>query len=1251
MQYENCLVPLYDGLPLQSMPMNTAKTSILCLLLCAHVAVGQGTNEYTTKAGQRVDVFESTTMNYRVDLGDEAYTYIDFSSQVPEASFAAIRFKPNAFSLVITEELGTPMSAETYADLVLVGMRDTLASKDGSEFRGESDIGLRDERGMQVFQKFIYAETGSLPITYVLSTYVDGLRAYQLLTFASNTGDDVVRAEADKVLAGFSVADAEKNQQIVASTDDVRDYRSETFGYRFRARDRTWFAWADLQETNDGADFGALATRDYGAVVMPACWAGPRPTNDAIYRVTMQQFGEDYPSKFIIEERDVEKDGAKGKMLVGREEADGEMYLYYQWIVANDACAYTLAAWGPEDGPTVKKDLEKLWEDFEISGEPRALQGEYRDQAEKDVNAYLVNAYGLHYYEARAYRDAFAYFSQANALVPDSEAYTVNAARALVEIDAYKEAAEWLAPRMGPFAENRLVRSWDAWLAYQTNDFAKALAIYDELFATDYRDDDDFSAYMNLLADTGRWNDLDRAFEKYTADAKNDATLKLKVQLLTRRERYDEALAILEGMTAGRPFNAELAYERMSLLDRAGRPAETLLVADELIAKGYRSLQSYFYKGDAEFQLRSYRKAQASFEEALKFAPANAKIREYLDAIDHMLGEGDTTTISQEIDAVAMPTQLRRIFDASDLRSTQEGYGAVFLSRITGYDFDGGDVLRETLYRKIRILNDNGVTQFSTLEFDFDPSYEQLYVNTLVVRDADGEVIAEGDLNTYYITHNESGYEASTEKTVHMPVPSLAPGTVIEAVVTKRTSVAEGTFPLETAYLASDRPIEYSAVFVNGEHDKLRYQLSGVQPPRMSGKSLVFEIQQPVAFRWEPLQPFVDQILPWVRLGTVNESWTEAGSEYLGKIRDKLDVSTVADRAGRLTEGVDSPARQIEILSAYVQDEIHYEAIEFGRRAYIPKTARETMRDRYGDCKDHAVLLYSLLQASGFDASLALVNLSQQVVPSLPNTDQFDHMIVAVNTAEGRVFIDATDKDLRLGQLPPRSMAGNFALELGEMPELIQIPDYEAGLTGINVERVVEPRGDGYMDVTETARFTGYQAADLRGQLRTIETSEMQASLQRWVATRYSDAELTEYFVDNIFDAGYDLVVEISYTLPVDNDGSFDVPGFLEAYYLEFDRVADRRFPFEHHFPLRLRAVTTVKVPAGLRLDEAASKPNGGESRFGNWRREVRRHDGGWQIDFDYLASEERFGPEDYRDFAEFQRKAVDAIEQPLIIQ
>lgn len=984
---------------------------------------------------------------------------------------------------------------------------------------------------------------------------------------------------------------------------------------------------------------------------MPVCWEGPRPTNNALYRVMMQQFGEDYPSDFVTEEFDVKKDGATGKLLVGREENEGELYIYYQWIVANENCAYMLAAWGENNGRTVRKDLEQLWKDFEITGTPSALDGIYKGEREPAVNAYLVNALGLHYYESRSFRDAFAYFEQANKLVPNDDAYIINAVRALVEIDAYREAADWIEPRMAPFATSRTVQSWDAWLAYQTDNPEKALRIYDSLFDTDYRDNDDFSAYMELLAGAGRWEDLDREFAEYTAGGVDDETRMLKVRLLTRRERYDDALLVLDDMTAGRPFNADLAYERMSILDQMGKPAEILLVADQLIAEGYRSLQGYYYKGDAEYQLRSYRNARKSFEEALKFSPANTNIREYLEAIDHMLGEGDTSTISQAIEPVTMPRKVQRIFDATIPSGTDKAYGAVFLARIGGYDFDGSGVLRQSYYRKIQILDDNGVTQFSTLEFDFDPSFEQLYVNSLIVRNADGEVIAEGELNTYYITNSETGYEASTERTVNLPVPSLAPGVVIEAIVTKRISVEDGTFPLETLYLSADRPIEYSALFINGRHDQLKYQLNDVEPPHKDGDALVFEMQRPVAFRWEPLQPYYDQILPWVQVGTVSESWASAGAEYLEKIEDKVDVDSVADRARRLVEGVDSQARKIEILSAWVQDEIRYEAIEFGRRAYIPKTARETMRDRYGDCKDHAVLLYTLLEAAGIDASLALVNLSQQVLPGLPNTDQFDHMIVVVDTDDGLVFIDSTDKDLRLGELAPRSMAGNYALALGDTPDLITIPKYESMLTGINVERVVEARVDGYIDVTETARFTGYQAAELRGQLRNIETSEMQASLQRWVATRYSDAELTEYYVDNIFDAGYDLLFEIRYTLPVDTDGSFEAPGFLEAYYLEYDRVADRRFPFEHFFPLRLSAVTSVKVPSGLRLDEASDKPDRGESKFGNWQRQIRGDDNGWEIRFDYVASEDRFDPEDYRDFAEFQRRAVDAIEQPFVMQ
>ncbi len=605
--------------------MERIRTLLLGLVLCAGTAFGADPVDYTEYAGQRVTAFENPELNFRLDLSTAAYTYVDFSSQVPEASFAALRFGPNAFAVVIVEDMGPGLTARAYADIVLEAMEANIGDEEQGQFNGSKDIGGREERGMDVFQRTVYANMGAVPITYVMSTYVHGSRAYQLLTFASNVEDEKVLEEANAVLAGFSIIDPEQLEPD-RQAGDVRDYRSTTFGYRFRATDKRWYPWTDVADTNEGADFGALALGDYGAVVMPVCWKGARPTDTALYRVMMQQFSEDYPSAFITREEDVVKDGASGKLLFGTDTVDDVLYAYYQWIVANERCAYTLGVWGPANDKNVEKRVNRIWEDFEITGRVSADSDEYVDDAERKVNAYLLNAIGLHYFDARSYRDAFRYFEHANALAPADQAYLINATRSLVEIDAYQEAVEWFGQRVAPFEGNNAVKSWDAWLAYQTDEPDKALRLFDELFDDGYRDQNDFSVYMGLLADAGRWEDLDREFAQYTAGDVSEETQLLQVELLKRRERYDEAVEILNGMVEGRPFNADLAYERMAVLDLAGRPAEVLAIAEKLIDEGYRSLQSYYYKGDAEYQLRSYRKARESFEEALTNSPANANI-------------------------------------------------------------------------------------------------------------------------------------------------------------------------------------------------------------------------------------------------------------------------------------------------------------------------------------------------------------------------------------------------------------------------------------------------------------------------------------------------------------------------------------------------------------------------------------------------------------------------------------------------
>jgi transglutaminase-like putative cysteine protease/tetratricopeptide (TPR) repeat protein len=1232
------------------MRLNVTKTAFLLasMLLAPLTAIAD--TGYADKAGDAAGVFRNDDLNFQLDLDSTSYVIVDLSEQMPDASFAAMRFDPTVFLVTIAEDLGTDMSVEQYAEIVKIATIANMMTGDRKATLADiEDLGERRIGDVSARQFAVGGDVDGIAANYVVTTFVNGTMAYQLTVFSGGEPTDKVLAEAETIVNAFSFPGEITPQ--VRDVKQVEDYESASFAYRMKADNSIWFPWSDYKEDYPYADIGALGAKGYGAVVLPFCWDGDRPNQLALLDVFMEQFGEDYPTAFITQEEAIDKDGLPGIYMSGMDLADGEEYLYEFRLTANASCAYMFGSWGPNDRVQTREDSARLWADIEFLDSPQVLTGGDASIEEQANNAFFLNQLGMHYYEARSHRVAFAYLSQATDLALADSAYLLNALRVLTEIDAYQEAYDWLQPRLEIYPDNIFVRSWDAWLSYQTGDTEKSIGLYETLFAEGYREDDEFAVYMEMLAEREDWERLDEDFEQYAAGGMTDSLRRLKATLLSRRGRYDEALAILDAMDSGRAFSAELTYARIDVYDEMDNFPELLKLSELLIDSNYESLESWFYKGYSEYQLKSYLKSRESFEKAQKYSPTNTVIKDYISSINGILGEGDNASINTEITAVALPADLQNLIDRPSLKNSSDGYGAFFLNRIIGYRFDGGDYVSKSFYQQIKVQDTQGIEQFSTLEFNFDPAFEQLYVNSLVVRNANGDVVAEADRASFYVTTTVDGYEASTEQTAHLPVPSLAPGMTIDVVVSKLIGVEQGELPLEIQYLSTNRPIEYSAVYVTGDHDKYAYEAFGVNEPRESGDSFIWEMTDPVVYRWEPLQPYYDRMLPWVHIGTTSGDWNVAGTDYFGKIEDKLDTSRVADTANRLVRGVDDDVRKIELISNYVQKELHYEAIEFGRRAYVPKTARETLRDRYGDCKDHAVLLYSMLNAIDIPAELALVNLSQAVQPGLPNVDQFDHMIVAVPQSDGRLFIDATDKDFGLGTRPPRYLAGNHALLIGTSSELVAIPDFEPGDSTLHVDREIEKMEGNEITITEVATLSGFQAADLRGQLRDVETSEMLTTMQRWVAARYSDAIVEDAFVDHLFEPDSELIVELQYRLPIDTDESFKLPGFFETEYLEYARVADRRFVFEMPVPFSVSSVTTVRQPSQAKLALASKKPDADESRFANWSRKVDEESDSWIFRLEYSGRRSEYGADEYGEFAEFHRRLIGTIEQPLILE
>ena len=109
--------------------------------------------------------------------------------------------------------------------------------------------------------------------------------------------------------------------------------------------------------------------------------------------------------------------------------------------------------------------------------------------------------------------------------------------------------------------------------------------------------------------------------------------------------------------------------------------------------------------------------------------------------------------------------------------------------------------------------------------------------------------------------------------------------------------------------------------------------------------------------------------------------------------------------------------------------EVRYTGVEFGEARLIPEFPAETLRRKFGDCKDKSTLLVAARWASGIEAYLALLSAGdgQDVMPDLPGLGMFDHAIVylpATSPGDQDLWIDATTSTHAWAHCPLRMRTG-----------------------------------------------------------------------------------------------------------------------------------------------------------------------------------------------------------------------------------
>ena len=127
---------------------------------------------------------------------------------------------------------------------------------------------------------------------------------------------------------------------------------------------------------------------------------------------------------------------------------------------------------------------------------------------------------------------------------------------------------------------------------------------------------------------------------------------------------------------------------------------------------------------------------------------------------------------------------------------------------------------------------------------------------------------------------------------------------------------------------------------------------------------------------------------------------------------------------------------QIKALTDFMQRQIRYVAIEIGIGGVQPHPAATVFQYKYGDCKDKATLLSSMLHEIGIESYYVVAQVDRGIVrPDFPSASSFNHMILAIRLPDerrrrkslrhrqtshaGRLLIfDPTDPYTPLGYIP-----------------------------------------------------------------------------------------------------------------------------------------------------------------------------------------------------------------------------------------
>lgn len=554
------------------------------------------------------------------------------------------------------------------------------------------------------------------------------------------------------------------------------------------------------------------------------------------------------------------------------------------------------------------------------------------------------------------------------------------------------------------------------------------------------------------------------------------------------------------------------------------------------------------------------------------------------------------SAMAEKVSVTAAPLWLYKIV-ASDKR--QPSLGSVSNGYYIELADHQVDVSSQTEYlHTIRhIINESGVQNASEVSVSFAPEFQKVFFHKVTLW-RNGQIISQLDPAQIKVVQEETDaqdFQYNGLKRAFVIVKGVQKEDRIEYAysVTGFNPVFDNHFS-DKVYFANATVIgNYFETYIVPAGRKLHIKLFNNAPAPseiQEGSRYIYHWNNPPVKLHEsqPGVPGWFDNYPYISLSEFS-NWKEV-TDWGVKLFKNYNYPLTAELESRIKKwqliAKGDKDLYANMAIRFVQDQVRYLGLEMGAFTHQPHPPAAVYHQRFGDCKDKALLLATLLQHENIPAWVALVNTTNRskLAEASPSTGEFDHAIVAVERSSGFIYIDATAAYQR-GELVNTYIPDyGYALLLKDGEHDLQ-PVSPGYIYNTSIEEKLEVRYRDSCRMTVSSRYIGGAADNTRSNLAENSSKELEDNYTSYYSKAYNGIRLASPLGITDDSTKNEITIAEQYTMPSlwhsTAKGKTSIDVFTRAVY---DWVPDpsnsyNNAPLAIPFPRTLHYVLEIKMP------------------------------------------------------------------------